>query len=532
MGFLCKNKGNQTQVSIKDINDKELKRDLGLSNIYNVNTTTNFCFEGFDGPMFNMSGATKPMTGLTVGCTGTPTTCSNVYNLTEIDDFTLTFNLSGSTDYTGYTGSFCYKMFGRGSYLISDPLNLEPPRFLNSVEPIREQCYAFSGITGNTIVENIPISSFPVSDNDVMIRTYYEFESKECNPGQIYNTWNNVTQINEFNFEADWYFITTVSPPTPELVRNPIDPLEQVSLVQQPFNPDGIATSIPLRSNPIGGDVMFFINGILLTKGVDWVLEYENYPRTPPVARLLRGNMGTKDVVKLVYLIGPSAEKQINGQQRNDLFKIDQFEVTGITTDVTASTVNIVNVNTTVTPNTQEIYLTREYNEIDNINVFVNGVSLIEGVEFFRSRSSQNRLILNPYHTSIKKGDIIAIWYFQERDVYGGDLGTLETDSATIRWIIPTTLTQPAINNAQFIVQVKEQDDDWDTLYSSDVVEYISDSVNYNFVIENLDLRKRYNYRIVFEKTYVSQLNNDVITRTYSIDGKFDTMDDSLAFSY
>ena len=76
MGFLCKIKENKYL-------DNPLDRDLGLSNIYNVNSTTNFCFEPFNGPTYGLSGATKPITGATSPCSGTPTNCYAVYNLSE-----------------------------------------------------------------------------------------------------------------------------------------------------------------------------------------------------------------------------------------------------------------------------------------------------------------------------------------------------------------------------------------------------------------------------------------------------------------
>lgn len=532
MGFLCKNSVDETIVSVSDINQQELKRDLGLSNVNNVNTTTNFCFEGFNGPTHTVSDTIKPSTGVTSGCTSGTTNCSFVYNLSEIDDFDLTFNLSGSTDYTGYTGSFCYKMFSRNSYILEDPLQLGGgSRLLNEVTPTKENCFPFSGITGNTIVENVSMSTFPISDNDIMLRTYYKFESKECNVGLEYNTWDNVSQFAQFDYDNDWYFITTVNPSKPELLKEPQDLLEESQIVQQEYLPDGVSTSISLNSTPVGGEVMMYVNGILLSSGTDYIVDYENYPRANPVVRLLRGSMNTNDVVKLVYMVSPQSLTTVLGTPSNDLFSIDQFQVTGFTSGTTASTVNVVNYNPSVTPQTQEIYLENDFNDSDNIVMFVNGVSLIEGVEFFRSRTSNNRLILNPNITDIRVGDIIVIWYFNPRSSFGGDLGSLDTDSVTINWAV-NPIIQPNINSGRFIVEVKEDSDSWNTLYTTDTTEYINDVDSYSLTISNLDLTKRYNYRVVFEKTYLSQLNNDVITKSYSTVGSFDTMGDNLKFSY
>ena len=76
--------------------EQKLNRDIGLSPIFNVKSDVSPCVESFTSPTYYMSGATTPMTGLTIDS-------SSVYNLSNVDDFTLTFN------YLGYDGKFCYK---------------------------------------------------------------------------------------------------------------------------------------------------------------------------------------------------------------------------------------------------------------------------------------------------------------------------------------------------------------------------------------------------------------------------------------
>jgi hypothetical protein len=238
--------------------------------------------------------------------------------------------------------------------------------------------------------------------------------------------------------------------------------------------------------------------------------------------------MDKNDVVKLVYIVSPQSQELVNGSPSQDLFKIDQFKVTGFTSGLTASTTNIVN-NTPI--GTQEIYLQEDFNPTDTMMLFVNGVSLLEGTEYFKSRTSNNRIILNPDLTEIRVGDMIVVWYFKTRSIFNGDLGSLDTDSVTIKWGADPFI-QPAFNNGRFIVEIKYEEDDWDTLYASDTTEQITNQTSYNLTFSNLDLKKKYNYRIVFEKTYLSQLNNDVITKSYSDEGRFDTMRDDLYYSY
>ena len=78
MGFSCKNK-NVLTPTIPNYID----RDLGLSNIYNVNTDVSFCMENFNSPLYYMSGATKPTYEIFSACTSGNTTdlCDGLYNI-------------------------------------------------------------------------------------------------------------------------------------------------------------------------------------------------------------------------------------------------------------------------------------------------------------------------------------------------------------------------------------------------------------------------------------------------------------------
>jgi hypothetical protein len=529
MGFTCINKEEEINIPINEYIEQICKRNSGDSNIFNVNTNTNICLENFTGPYLDIFGATKPITGLTMSCTGTPTTCYGVYNLSEIDDFTLLFNLSGSTQYTGYTGSLCYKLVGRDLYTITGSTTTDLRETGND---LITTCFNFSGITSATINNTIQITSLPNVDDDYMLRPYYEFVSKQCDTGRTFSLWSDVVQTNVFEPLRDWYFITTVSPPPPTILEPGNDTLEEITLYQQTYLAQDFDVQIPLEIQPIGDEVLFFVNGVSLTRGVDFVLENPNFPRTPPVLRILTSYLKETDSIKIVYLIGPQSALQVeNGGYGTDLFTIDNFIVTGFTTNLTASTQNIVNINTTIIPNTQEIYLENDYSETDNIVLFINGISLLENVEFFRSRSSKNKLILNPNLGGIEIGDIISIWYFQPRSGFAGNLGSLDTDSVTISWNVEP-LKQPLVNVGKFILETKKINDTWDTIYKSDEIDYVDGVINYTLVINNLDLKEKYNYRVVFEKIYKSQLNNDVITRSYSVEGYFDTMKDSLSYSY
>lgn len=554
MGFLCKNTITTPEVSIDEVYEQICNRKYGLSNVNNVDTELGACFEDFTGPDYQVSGTTKPTTGLTSTCTGT-TDCYAVYNISELDYINLSFNLSGSTDYTGYTGNFCYKLFNRGDYVLSG----DSTQDLTSVTEMYGNCFQFSGITSSTINETILTSGLKQNNNDVLLRTYYEFKFKECTGTTLYypgddddgvtgsspisadtiSTWNPLSitegfrQPNLFNYDKDWYFIYVLNPEQPGLVTPVEDLLGQTTLRQDFYSPNEGDTQIPLNFNPIGHNILLFINGIALTQYRDFdIVVPENAVTTPPIIQLKVGTLTRTDSVKIVYLTGPNSLNRLeNGNISTSLFNIEQFQVTGFTTNISASTTNIVNVNTTLTPNTQEIYLQENFSRVDDIILFINGVSLVEGIEFHKSSSSDNRLILNPNVTSINLGDSISIWYFKERGSEFNDLGTLDSDSVTIEWT-SNNFIQPNLNEGLFTVEIKEKGNPWTTLYTSGTTEHISDAFDYSLTFDNLTLGLEYEYRVMLEKTYKSQLDNDVITRSYSSTGRFNTLGDELVYSY
>jgi hypothetical protein len=516
MGFLCKIKEDKYL-------DNPLNRDLGLSNIYNVNTGTNFCFEPFNGPSYNMSGATKPITGNTSPCSGTPTNCYAVYNLSEVDEVSLNFNFTGSTDYTGYTGQFCYRLYNRFDFTVNTPtktLNTTNPKYIN--------CIDFSAITSSTLSQTISLGQIPNTNMDYMLRSYYRFTPKECGDNTI-DTWITSPQLNNFNLDYDWYFISVNNPPTP-VIRTVInDSLDGVRMVQETVISRAFGNSFNLGQQPIDNKINLYVNGIRLTDSFDYYLDTSQYPSTTPIVNITAGNVETEDIITVVYLVGPQSTLTALGQSRNDFFEIDSFMVTGFTTDITASTVNIVNDNTV--KSTQEVFLTNDFDTDANIIMSVNGVTLVEDIEYYKSKTTPNKIILNPNFTTIKVGDILSFWYFKIRLEDRNDLGTLDENNVTIRWSVDR-LPQQIYNTGQFLLEVTETSDTtWSSLFYSNTIDYNTNNGVYEDLVQNLGVNKDYKFRVTFIKTYKNILNEDIITSSDVI-GYFNTKNDKIIYSY
>jgi hypothetical protein len=517
MGFLCKTKKNKYL-------DNPIDRDLGLSNINNINSTTNFCFEPFNGPTYNLSGATKPLTGNTSPCSGTPTNCYAVYNLSEIDDFDLKFNFTGSTDYTGYTGDFCYNIYNRKKFTLS-----QPNTTLRGVTPVYSKCINFSAITSSTITNTILKSDLFFIDTDYMLKGYYKFKPKKCGNGQIIDTWETSSQANNFNFDFDWYFITIKNPTVPQIL--PIGTqqiIDQTTLVQEVIPGSAYQNNFSLGSQPIGNKINLYVNGIRLTEREDFRLNVEAFPSINPIVEILTGNIEPTDVIAIVYLVGPQSFLTANGSSRNDLFEIDTFSVTGITTNVTASTVNIVNSNTA--KGTQEVFLTKDFDTKNTMVGALNGITLREGIEYYRSTSTRNKIIINPNFTTIKVGDILSFWYFTTILTEKENLGTLDKDSLTIGWTVNPITGQYV--TGEFVLEVTEKSDtNWSSLFYTTTIDYLPDSGVYSQEVTNLEVNKDYKFRIIFNKTYKNILNEPIISSTEKI-GSFNTRNDKIIYGY
>lgn len=516
MGFLCKIKEDKYL-------ENPLNRDFGLSNIYNVNSTTSFCIEPFNGPTYDLSGATKAITGTTSPCSGTPTNCYAVYNLSEVDDFNLNFIFTGSTDYTGYTGQFCYNIYNREYFTVKTPT-----RILNTISPAYSTCKDFSGITSSTITEVLSASKLNFSNNDYMLRSYYKFTPKECVKKEV-DTWSSVTQLNNFNFDYDWYFITVKNPPTPAIVKNVDTAIDKISLFQETIQGSNYLNFIKLSNQPIGNKINLYVNGIRLTENLDYYLDNSQYPSTYPIVTITSGNIEREDVITIVYLIGPQAFLTAYGINRNDVFEIDTFMVTGFTTNISASTNNIVNNNTV--KGTQEVFLTNNFDPNSNLVVVINGVTLSEGLGYYRSVSTPNKIIFNPNFTTIKVGDILSFWYFKDILNNQNDLGTLDKNFVNINWKVDR-LSQQNYCTGEFVLEVTETSDiNWTSLFYSNVINYNNDSGVYNEIVYNLNVNKNYKFRVIFNQTYKNILNEDIITSSEVI-GYFNTKNDKIIYGY
>ena len=489
MSLACKPKN--ISPTYEELLTQQTTRNLGLSSVFNVNTYVSPCVEDFTSPTYYLSGATKPMTGLTI-------TSDSTHNMSEVDDFDLIYNFTGSTDYTGYTGEFCYGVVG------VLPANL-----------IADRCTPFSGLTGSTLVTNYNNTEVSTVDNEYITKSWVKFNSK-CVTGLTIDTSDY-----EVEFSVYDYLVTITNPPKPSLLENPTNIFDDMDFVSEtiPIQIVG-SNSFQLTESPVGTVVVLNINGVNVYKS-----DYSLNSTTNTITLLNGITFEATDVVQVYY----NKTQQLNPSdlQLNNRIKMDMFQVTGITTGFTSSFTattydNVVNYNNT--NNRLEIFLNENIETSIEPIVTINGLSLLFNSDIYKSNIVKNKLILDD-SLSLIVGDIVSVYYYHNDVQNPGDLGVLRTTTPTVKWSSSQNITRNASSSAEFTVQVAERGDtSFTTILYTGTTNYDTDVTSYSLELGPITTSSisDYIYRIKFTKDYVTSIViNSYQTTEYSDMGSF-----------
>jgi len=576
MGFLCLNRDSQTNVPETTQQNQNESRDLGLDNVFTVNTNVNICVESFTGPQYYVTGATKlesitPNSACTTGfvssslntlvcpsgytisagtlfcyyvsgsttattsaTTATITRTLAVYNLDSTPDFDVRFIFTGNTDFTGYTGNFCYKIFPKQFFKVSPPISI----FLPGQESVNT-CVPFEEITGLTVTQNFSTSSnIPRTWNEYLIRPYYTFESATCDPGRSFNMWDITSQTNLFNNNTDYYFMTVINPPTPVLEGPQLEARQEINFIQDvllsnglagPQGPQAINNQLNyflLRELPISQNIMLFLNGVKLTEGSDYNLIFYNGLLAPPVVEITIAPIKSTDWLVANYLVGPP--NPLSGPL-NQWF-VNTILVSTITTDVNPGFVTAINYNSTT--GNQEMFLTQPFDPDNAIFLTVNGVEMVEGQQFFKSSSVSNKIIFDPaYMNPIVIGDVVSVFTVSTSIVpILSNYGQLSTNQFTVTWSVPTVI--PTNITSNFRVQLAlESDSGYTSVIYQTVLPFITGVGNYTHTITSIPLNNNYRFRVINEAVYTAYLNNKIKTCSIS-EGFFSTTSRAINNTY
>ena len=469
-------------------------------------------------------------TSIPIQLTGCTTGSTNVYNLDYTPNFDFKFILTGNTEYTGYTGSLCYNIYNDVRFTSGKSTGV-----LSRGTETVSKCIPFSNlITSSTITESFVEGSLPKTWSQYMVRPYYGFTTKDCSKGLTFNTWDNVVQQNKFS-EGDYYFVTVVDPEKPTLAPPQDQPIPNYNFVQDillkngvsgPQGPqaiNGILNYFILKWRPVDiSSVMIFVNGVKLTNNYDYTFINRGFT-VPPIVQF-NFELKPTDWVVANYMSG-IADANLN----TDFSKyfVNTLVVENITVDTNPGYNIALNYNTTTLK--QEFYCTQPISKDDAIIVFINGIELVQNQQFFLSTSQDNRIIFNNI-APLVPGDVVSIFAVSPNFMFGSnDYGSLTEPTFKVQWSSVSSL--PENVSGKFIVQIFDKDDISNTVLYEQQTPFVTDLVNYELTFNSLGLDLYYRFRVTFQTTYTTYLNNEITTCSYS-EGYFDTVNEYINNTY
>ncbi len=521
-----------------EIATENIKKKYGLFPINDINPVVEICPEIFRGPTY-YTNLTKIITGLTE-------TSEGVFNLTN-SGMTANFNFTGNTEtLSAYTGSFYYNIYSRDLDFIPPQFN-EPDTFGSSTGQTfstnitYSASTAYSAITNNSNVLNVNFDFLKSGiDQEYILNSNNSFIKNNCLfKGESY-TENNLGNV--YNEDSSWYFVTLTNPSTPILgpfaptpTRTPenltvereitgaesketyvfsvpqkTESSNSCKLVNETLTIDPPSSNLfTISQKPSPNTLLVSVNGITLSD-LDYTISADT------IIVLTETLDPNRDIITASYL---DCETDLNTIY-SEKYQILSAITSGPTSAVTTS--DKVYYNTE--KKKYEYYLDYEPEEAETtMSLFLNGVKLTYGVDYYMSVSVDNRVIFDS--TTLSISDIIYIVYTSD-GILEGDYEIVVGDSL-LQW---KSEPAPIINNrlnGEFIVDITESSDPNFTstgVTTGITVSYSSELTEYSVGLPStIEANKSYIWRVNSKKVYSGILDNIFITRSISRVGKFTT---------
>lgn len=437
--------------------------------IYNVNMSSDMYV--FEAPVFTMSGASK------IDCSGN----SESHIISTETTIPLGFGFTGNTDtFTATSTSFYFEVY---KYRPAASMFTTPPVY-------KSELVSYTAITGSSsYTENVPISALTL-DGEYLIKGYYKVNAQTFFLNQLGKTYDTInfnfgSEYGLYNPDLDFYFISMYEASKP-MFADTSESLPQAQLGQQVTLPEDGQTVFVVRY-PYGGHVMVTLNGLILAQNEDYTISGS------VVTFLAPTYIG--DVVTFVYSV--SANKGLVG----DNILISSPIVSGVTDD---ESTNLVYYNTDT--NKFEIYTELTPSSGGSILVMVNGVTLANNIDYYKSVTNNKRIILEG---DLIVGDMITLVYYPVTNLSRG----INTNYPSVLWTIARS---PQTNNGFFTLEVS-RNDRFSPLTYSNTQQYVTGVSQYtdNFVASGT-VGTTYYYRVKNNKVFEPLCGPSLTSTTYS----------------
>jgi hypothetical protein len=396
-------------------------------------------------------------------------------------------------------------------------------------------------ITPSTITKKLLEGSLPNSWGEYLIRTNYNFASKTCSPGTIYNT-SNIPQTNAYQ-ESDYYFMTVTNPSIP-IIEGPssIGNDSYVLITDRlyvkgrtgPQSPQAINNErnyFYLTAVPLNGQIILTVNGVQLTQSFDPItgsyitptppINTDNgdfriiyFPNSKPPVVEIYGQIEDDDIVIANYITGGGA-LDIN---YFDTYTINTIIIDGIVTGTSANASYRNFSDNTIFYNTEhnsyEFFTTEAINTAFSTIVSVNGTKLTKDLDYYISNTFNGRIIFNN-NIALAIDDVVSVLFaYSQAGINSPNYGSLSTNEFTLTWTVPTSFTNPEVVG-KFIVQLFDNITG-NLLSQQTPIDFAPGQSQYSSLFTSLPLDTELRFKVTFETKYIGYLNNEVITCSFA----------------
>lgn len=433
--------------------------------ITNVNTSSDICV--FNSPIFNISGATKIMSGMT-------STSNGIHIVSDIQE-----NINMDIIFSGNLDSFLVDdlVVSFDIFKLTNSDFLSPPIYTS-------QFFSNPSFNSYTLNPSFPINNLEI-DGEYLLKSKYNY--KVCT--DILNRLNlrNITTstslnmpYNGYNEEFDYYFLIMREADIPQFTVGISDNSVMGNLVVMNFVVETNETTFFLDTPPMGSPIIT-LNGLVLANELDY--NFSGLTLT------LNGETVKGDIVNIIF-VGKDNSDGLVGQN----IIIDGFINNG---PLGGEGDNDVYYNTTT--NKYELY-TMTTPKSSDVIITLNGVTLANNIDFYQSLTKPNRFILEG---DLMEGDIVTI-------IYNGDLsyvGNVETTSFAINWVINNA---PQNTMGKFVTEVSSDKLFNNITYSSETSYVVGQNAYSDNLFLSGTLGTKLFYRVINEKKYITLLGETI----------------------
>jgi DNA-binding beta-propeller fold protein YncE len=459
----------------------------------------------------------------------TGTTYPTVFRI-DCTDNTIKESIPLPSGIDGRSGGFSYVSSKNSIYLTNS--------YLDPLGPLVDRVHV---ITPSTITKELLEGSLPNSWGEYLIRTNYNFSSKTCSPGTIYNT-SNTPQTNAYQ-ESDYYFMTVTNPSIP-IIEGPsaIGNDSYVLITDRlyvkgrtgPQSPQAINNErnyFYLTAVPLNGQIILTVNGVQLTQSFDPItgsyitptppINTDNgdfriiyFPNSKPPVVEIYGQIEDDDIVIANYITG-GGTLDIN---YFDTYTINTIIIDGIVTGTSANASYRTFSDNTIFYNTEhnsyEFFTTEAINTAFSTIVSVNGTKLTKDLDYYISNTFNGRIIFNN-NIALAIDDVVSVLFaYSQAGINSPNYGSLSTNQFTLTWTVPTAFTNPEVVG-RFIVQLFDNVTG-NLLSQQTPIDFAPGQSQYSSLFTSLPLDTELRFKVTFETKYIGYLNNEVITCSFA----------------